>query len=99
MFNAMNAISDESSLLQMPPWTNPWLIVAIASSCIVHCMILYIPFFNDIFGIMPLDLKEWTLVIIFSFPVIILDEIIKFGVRTFAPRKHDKVYNLKTKQD
>lgn len=96
MFNAMNAISDESSLLTMPPWTNNWLILAIASSVTVHCVILYIPFFNDIFGIMPLDVSEWILVIMFSFPVVLLDEVIKFGVRTFAPKKHNINLRLKT---
>jgi len=81
MFNAMNAISDESSLLKMPPYKNKWLIIAIIFSVTLHCVILYIPFFNNIFGIMPLDLSEWALVIVFSFPVIIIDELIKAYVR------------------
>ena len=69
MLNAMNAISDESSLLKMHPFKNLWLILAIFFSISLHCMILYIPFFNRIFGIAPLDLNEWILVMIFSMPV------------------------------
>lgn len=83
MFNALNAISDESSLLQMTPLANPYLIVAILGSISVHCIILYVPFFNEVFGIMPLDLKEWYLVILFSAPVVLIDEIIKLFVRNF----------------
>ena len=90
MFNAMNAISDESSLLQMPPYKNKWLILAIFSSMTVHCVILYVPFFNKIFGIAPLDLKEWAIVVIFSFPVVLIDEAIKFYVRLTAKTRKRK---------
>jgi P-type Ca2+ transporter type 2C len=83
MFNAMNAISDEQSLLVMPPSKNLYLVVAIFASVAVHCMILYVPFFNDVFGISPLDSSEWILVIFFSFPVILLDELIKLCCRLF----------------
>lgn len=87
MFNAMNAISDESSLLTVTIFENPYLIVAIFCSITTHCMILYVPFFNDVFGIMPLDLSEWTLVIIFSFPVVLIDECIKFVVRNCVSKR------------
>ena len=90
MFNAMNAISDESSLINMPPYKNVWLMLAIFGSVFLHCSILYIPFFNEIFGITPLDLNEWTLVIIFSFPVIIIEEIIKLFVRLISNKKKVK---------
>ncbi len=90
MFNAMNAISDESSVLQMPPYRNRWLIVAIIFSMTLHFVILYIPFFNKIFGIVPLDIKEWTLVVIFSIPVVVIDEAIKFYVRMTSKTRKRK---------
>jgi Ca2+-transporting ATPase len=86
MLNAMNAISDESSLLTMPVWLNPWLIVAICLSMSLHFVILYIPIMNEIFGIMPLDMSEWVLVLYFSVPVILLDEFMKIFVRMFRQR-------------
>jgi len=81
MFNALNALSEDNSLLQMPPWINPWLLLAIASSMILHCVILYVPFFNGVFGIQPLDCKEWILVLVFSIPVNFIDESLKFVSR------------------
>lgn len=93
MFNAMNAISDESSLLKMPPYKNKWLILAIFSSVSLHCVILYIPFFNNIFGIAPLDLNEWILVIVFSLPVVLIEEITKVLVRALASRNLKKIKN------
>jgi len=91
MLNAMNAISDESSLFIMHPFKNLWLILAIFFSISLHCMILYIPFFNGIFGIAPLDLNEWILVMIFSFPVIIIEELTKVMVRAINKRNIKKV--------
>jgi P-type Ca2+ transporter type 2C len=91
MFNAMNAISDESSLVNMPPYKNKWLILAVCASVSLHCLILYIPFFNNIFGIAPLDLNEWALVLIFSFPVIIIEEATKVFVRYINNRNIRKI--------
>lgn len=78
MFNALNALSEDNSLVTMPPWINPYLILAIIGSISSHMLILYVPFFNQVFGIAPLNQKEWMLVILFSAPVCLLDEILKF---------------------
>lgn len=40
MFNALNALSEDASLLVMPPWTNPYLLLAIVISISLHCLIL-----------------------------------------------------------
>jgi magnesium-transporting ATPase (P-type) len=44
MFNALNALSENNSLLTTPPWSNPWLIAAIIISTILHVVIIYVPF-------------------------------------------------------
>jgi Ca2+-transporting ATPase len=46
MLNALNALSEDNSLLVMPPWINPYLILAIIASISIHNIILYVPFFN-----------------------------------------------------
>ena len=46
MLNAMNSLSENQSLLKMPPWINIWLMLAIGLSMSLHFMILYVPFFN-----------------------------------------------------
>lgn len=45
MLNALNAISEDNSILESGLFINPWLLMAIASSLILHCVILYIPLF------------------------------------------------------
>jgi Ca2+-transporting ATPase len=83
MLNALNAISEDNSLLTMSPFINPYLLVAIAASIGLHVMIVYVPFMNVIFGIAPLNMKEWILVFAFSSPVILIDEILKIFGRAF----------------
>ena len=76
MFNALNALS-EHSLLQVPPWENPWLCLAIASSMSLHFAILYVPGLRSLFGVSTLTVKEWMWVLAYSFPIIIIDEVMK----------------------
>lgn len=78
MFNSLNALSEDGSLLTMPPWVNPWLLLAMSVSFGLHFLILYVPFLAGIFNIVPLSLNEWLLVLMVSFPVIIIDEVLKF---------------------
>ncbi len=88
MFNALNALSEDGSLLVMPPWTNPWLLAAITASISLHCLVLYVPVLAGVFAIVPLSWPEWQLVLLWSFPVIIIDECLKFVGRIVnAPRR------------
>ena len=61
----------------MPPWVNPWLLLAMAVSFGLHFVILYVPFLASVFQIVPLTLNDWIVVLAFSFPVIIIDEGLK----------------------
>jgi len=77
MFNALNAISEDGSLLSIPPWVNPYLLLAMAASFAMHFVILYVPFMASIFSICPLTVQDWLICLYFSFPVIIIDEVLK----------------------
>ncbi|KAL0398030.1 UNVERIFIED_CONTAM: Calcium-transporting ATPase, endoplasmic reticulum-type [Sesamum calycinum] len=78
MFNSLNALSEDNSLIRMPPWRNPWLLIAMSFSLGLHCLILYVPLLANVFGIVPLSLNEWLLVVLISAPVILIDEVLKF---------------------
>ncbi|KAG5515398.1 hypothetical protein RHGRI_036449 [Rhododendron griersonianum] len=78
MFNSLNALSEDGSLLTMPPWVNPYLLVAMSISFGLHFLILYVPFLAKVFGIVPLSLNEWLLVLAVALPVILIDEVLKF---------------------
>ncbi|GMG98220.1 hypothetical protein Nepgr_000060 [Nepenthes gracilis] len=42
MFNSLNVLSEDVSLLRMPPWVNIWLILAMSVSFGLHFLILYV---------------------------------------------------------
>jgi Ca2+-transporting ATPase len=81
MFNAVNALSEEKSILQTGLLINPFLLVAIALSFSLHLVIVYIPFFGDIFATDPLTKNDWILTIALAAPVILLDEFVKIFAR------------------
>ncbi|XP_019706528.1 calcium-transporting ATPase 4, endoplasmic reticulum-type isoform X2 [Elaeis guineensis] len=86
MFNSLNALSEDGSLLSMPPWVNPWLLLAMSVSFGLHFLILYVPFLARVFGIVPLNFNEWLLVLLVAFPVILIDEVLKFVGRSNVRR-------------
>jgi Ca2+-transporting ATPase len=95
MFNAYNALSEDSSLLTVTPLVNPYLIAATFSSTLLHAMIVYVPFFNEIFSIHAMTLHEWFLVVAFAFPVILIDE----GLKVIGRSMNKRELETRLKQD
>ncbi|XP_016973967.2 calcium-transporting ATPase sarcoplasmic/endoplasmic reticulum type isoform X3 [Drosophila rhopaloa] len=91
MLNAMNSLSENQSLITMPPWCNLWLIGSMALSFTLHFVILYVDVLSTVFQVTPLSAEEWITVMKFSIPVVLLDETLKFVARKIAdvnPRFH-----------
>merc|ERR1712110_934563 len=84
MANALNSVSENQSLLLMPPWVNIYLLMAMALSFALHLMILYVPMFNVVFNISALSLDQWIIVFKFSLPVLLVDEALKFVARNYT---------------
>uniref|UniRef100_A0A672LI06 Calcium-transporting ATPase n=1 Tax=Sinocyclocheilus grahami TaxID=75366 RepID=A0A672LI06_SINGR len=78
MFNALNSLSENQSLLRMPPWVNIWLLGAIILSLSLHFLILYVEPLPLIFQVTPLHYSQWIIVLKISIPVILLDEALKY---------------------
>jgi Ca2+ transporting ATPase len=97
MLNAMNALSSSESLLTLPLWRNMMLVYAIMLSMALHFMLLYTPILQGIFGIVPLQWPEWKIVLAWSAPIILIDEVLKFLERSFFMATTDKP--RRTKRD
>ena len=78
----------------MPPWVNPWLLLAMSISFGLHFLILYVPFLAQVFGIVPLSLNEWLLVLAVSLPVILIDETLKFFGKYMSRRGRHASSNI-----
>uniref|UniRef100_A0A8B9XI27 Calcium-transporting ATPase n=1 Tax=Bos mutus grunniens TaxID=30521 RepID=A0A8B9XI27_BOSMU len=83
MCNALNSLSENQSLVRMPPWVNIWLVGSIGLSMSLHFLILYVDPLPMIFKLQALDLYHWLMVLKISLPVIGLDEILKFVARNY----------------
>ncbi|KAJ5748095.1 uncharacterized protein N7511_009791 [Penicillium nucicola] len=81
MLNAMNALSSSESLFTFFLNNNPMLVYAITLSMALHFAILYIPFLQNLFSILPLNWTEWQAVLVISAPVIFIDEVLKYAER------------------
>lgn len=98
MFNALNNLSENQSLLVLPPWSNLWLVSSIILTMVLHVLILYVQPLAILFSVTPLSWTEWKAVLFLSFPVILVDEVLKFSSRNlkgrkfgFRYRKHDSL--------
>lgn len=107
MFNALNNLSENQSLLVLPPWSNPWLLGSIALTMVLHFMILNIRPLSVMFSVTSLSLTEWKAVFWFSFPVILVDELLKLISRhlkgpilplKLMRRRHDFLPKSQTRQ-
>ncbi|KAE8704581.1 Calcium-transporting ATPase 1, endoplasmic reticulum-type [Hibiscus syriacus] len=99
MFNSLNALSEDGSLLTMPPWVNPWLLLAMSVSFGLHFLILYVPLLAKVFSIVPLSFNEWLLVLAVAFPVILIDEVLKFMGRFTSRTRWSSQRPLKPKSE
>ncbi|XP_041663746.1 sarcoplasmic/endoplasmic reticulum calcium ATPase 2-like [Cheilinus undulatus] len=84
IFSALNCLSENQSLLKMPPWSNPWLVGAICQSMALYFLILCVDPLSVIFQICPLSWPQWVVVLRMSIPVILIDEVLKFLTRTYV---------------
>merc|ERR1712110_895294 len=96
MCNAISAISENQSLVAMPPWINPLLLGAMALSFGLHFVILYVDVMATVFQVTPLSIAQWMTVLKFSIPVILLDELLKWVARNYSEGKglNNKLHEL-----
>uniref|UniRef100_A0A671T358 P-type Ca(2+) transporter n=1 Tax=Sinocyclocheilus anshuiensis TaxID=1608454 RepID=A0A671T358_9TELE len=77
------SLSENQSLVRMPPWSNLWLVGAMSLSMSLHFMIIYVDPLPMIFKLTHLNVTQWIVVLKLSFPVILIDELLKFVARNY----------------
>uniref|UniRef100_A0A3P8ZU55 Calcium-transporting ATPase n=1 Tax=Esox lucius TaxID=8010 RepID=A0A3P8ZU55_ESOLU len=60
MCNALNSVSENQSLLRMPPWENVWLLGAICLSMSLHFLILYVEPLPVRIPAISITLRKWN---------------------------------------
>ncbi|TQE10794.1 hypothetical protein C1H46_003697 [Malus baccata] len=91
MFNALNNLSENQSLVVIPPWSNLWLVGSIILTMILHVLILYVHPLSILFSVTPLSWADWTVVLYLSFPA--CDGSISGGGGLIYCQKENRVTN------
>lgn len=90
MLKALSAVSVDSSMLRVPPWKNPWLLLGVAVPSLLHLAVIYTPAVAHMFDLAPLTWEDWTYVLRFAVPIILVEEILKAIGRGVNSRKEEK---------
>jgi len=92
MLKALSAVSVDDSLFKVGPHSNPWLLLGVFVPFCLHIAVLYshyfgIPTLSNSFGVVPLTINHWISVLKFSFPILLVDEILKSIGRKLNQKK------------
>lgn len=78
MFNCWNAVSEKNSLFRTGLTSNRYLLPVTLGCIAFYALLLYLPGIRYIFTLEPLAWQDWGVAIAFSFPVILLEEGLKY---------------------
>lgn len=73
--------TDRESIFKVGFFTNKFVLVGILSEILLIMAFVYIPFFQNVFGLVPLGLKEWLFLMTFPPIIIICEELRKLIMR------------------
>lgn len=78
LLKALCTVSVNSSVFVIGPQRNPWLLLGVTVPFVLNLAIIYVPELEANFGLVPLSGDDWLKVMVWSFPIIIIDEILKY---------------------
>jgi Ca2+-transporting ATPase len=89
MINALNIRKEEHSLIGKEFFRNPYLLLAISSSIVLHILIVYLPLLQPIFHTTGIEIIDWVIIICVGTILVIIDEI-----RTFLAKKFPRLKRI-----
>lgn len=81
LFRAFTVRSERLSIFQIGPFSNIYLVWAVALSTVLLVMTVLVPFFNPIFNTRSLSLTEWQIVLGLALMPAVVEEITKWYLR------------------
>ncbi len=76
-FAAFQCRSLRYSLFKIGPFTNRWLVLAVASQIILLCFVIYVPFLQNVFHTYALGPRDWIVSLLLASSVFVVMEIVK----------------------
>eukprot|EP01083_Nonionella_stella_P190700 706242_1 len=81
LLQALSSVSVDSSLLTIGPQDNPVLVIGVLVPFAIHLSILNAPYLCECFGLVPLNWSQWTEIFVWSAPILLVDEALKYFAR------------------
>eukprot|EP00804_Cyclotella_cryptica_P016200 CCRYP_005687-RA/>CCRYP_005687-RA protein AED:0.03 eAED:0.03 QI:282/1/1/1/0.83/0.71/7/1104/1163 len=78
LLKALCTVSVNSSVFVIGPQRNPWLLLGVTVPFVLNLAIIYVPELEANFGLVPLTGDDWLKVMVWSFPIIFIDEFLKY---------------------
>ncbi|MCX8131516.1 MAG: calcium-translocating P-type ATPase, SERCA-type [Clostridia bacterium] len=75
--HSLNARSNTKSLFRLGLFSNMYLIGAIAVSALLQVIVIFVPFFNEMFRVKQLNMEQWGIVLAASLAIIPIVEAAK----------------------
>ena len=75
--NVLNFRSLRAPLNRQTFWTNPWLLLAILVTLLIHVAAVYVPFLQNALHTIPLRGKDWCVIAVCGLPVFLVTELAK----------------------
>lgn len=82
LFHAYNVKSVFKSLFSSNPFANKYLNMAFIGSGALLLMVVLLPALQNLFGVVPLDGGQWSIVMLAAASIVVFVEIAKFVLRT-----------------
>ncbi len=83
LFNVINMRSLDASIFKIGFFSNRFMVIALLISIVVQFLVIYMPFFQNIFSFVALNTYEWVLIIALSSLILFVVEVYKFFKRRF----------------
>jgi Ca2+-transporting ATPase len=90
LLRAYTARSERYPLLKIGVFTSKWMNLAVLVSVGLVLMVVYVPFFNDIFNTLPLGLAEWEKIVPLFLVPSIAAEAVKYIITARSKRSENK---------
>lgn len=86
VFQALSSRGLYRSILRTRFFGNPFLIIGMAVSVLVHAVVMYLPPVAGVFGFAPLGLPEWGACLVLGSSVLLVNEVHKWHGRRLLDR-------------
>ncbi|HHL40622.1 MAG TPA: calcium-translocating P-type ATPase, SERCA-type [Deltaproteobacteria bacterium] len=81
-FHVFNCRSETESIFAIGPFTNGVLNVAVLVILVTQALLVYVPWLEDVFKVVPLSVSDWVIIVAASsLPLVMMEAVKFFGAR------------------